>query len=605
MLYLPIALLAYFFNSISITISRLLLVEDFHNPLVYIFYISIFSFVGLLAFPFTHLPTWEVIGLSSASTVLWTLGAFFLFKALRIGQTDRVVPIIGTLIPLFLLFQGAVTNTLSLNELWAIIVLLLGLVFITLELWKGKFNHNELLFELLSAVFFAFSYTVLKEAYLRDNFLTVLVYSRFIIIPPALFILIVPKYRRIILSAKGPTINFFSRVGVLFMISQVAGGLQGLLLTYAVSLESPAVVNSLQGTQYVFLFLFNIILLKKYPKIFKENLSPLILTSKILGITFIAGGLFILGFSSQKSSPIPIGVTFSPKYASELFLDPKKTYLNMLEDLQIKYLRLPVYWDEVEHNQGNYTFSEQDYYLTEAQKKGVQVILVVGMKQPRWPECFLPDWAEGLHPRERDQQILKLVDTEVKHFKKYQNIIAWQVENEPFLSFGQCPQPDSQTLTRVKQEIALVKSLDQRPVLITDSGELTTWRKSLPLANWFGTTLYRTVWSPIFGTVDYPLPPIFYPVKAKIVKFLTGAKTEKNIVAELQAEPWATSSSNITDIPIKEQVTLMPVSKIKYNMDYARQTGFDQVYLWGVEWWYYMKENGRGEYLENLKLFFK
>jgi uncharacterized membrane protein len=601
MLYLPIALLAYFFNSISITISRLLLVKDFHNPFIYIFYISAFSFVALLAFPFTHLPTMDVFLLSSLSTLLWTSGAYFLFKALKIGQTDRVVPVIGTLIPLILLFQGAVTNTLSLNELWAIIVLILGLVFITLELWKGKFNHNELLYELLSAVFFAFSYTFLKEAFNREEFWTVTVYSRFILIPFLLTVFIVPKLRKIIMTHQGPKINFFSKVGLLFIISQITGGLQGFLLNYAIKLESPAVVNSLQGTQYIFLFFFNLMLLKKYPKIFKENLKPFALTGKIAGIVFISMGLFILSFSTPITKQVPVGVTYSPRYAADLYLDPKTTYIKMLDELKVKHLRFPVYWDEVERNPGSFNFTEEDFYLREADKRGVKVILVVGMKQPRWPECFVPDWAEKLHKPERDGQVLKLVEAEVNHFKKYKNIVAWQVENEPFLSFGICPQPDERTQTRLKKEIEIVRSLDNRPVLITDSGELTTWRKSLPLSDWFGTTLYRTVWSPVFGTVDYPIPPIFYQTKAAIVKFFTLAKTEKNIVIELQAEPWATAASHITDIPISEQMKLLTPSKILYNIEYAKQTHFDEIYLWGVEWWYYMLENGRPEYLETVK----
>jgi hypothetical protein len=42
----------------------------------------------------------------------------------------------------------------------------------------------------------------------------------------------------------------------------------------------------------------------------------------------------------------------------------------------------------------------------------------------------------------------------------------------------------------------------------------------------------------------------------------------------------------------------------KKYVNFAQKTGFDEVYLWGVEWWYFMKEKGYPEYLEYAKNLF-
>jgi drug/metabolite transporter (DMT)-like permease len=599
MSHLPFTLFAYFFNSISITVDKFLLTKHVPNPVVYIFYISIFSLVALLFLPFTSLPSLNIFLLASSSTLLWTTGAYFMYAALQKGQSSRVIPVIGTLVPVTLLTIAFFQNSLSLNEIWAGVILVLGLIFITLNAWGGKIFLKELLFEVLSALFFASSYLVLREAYLQENFLTVLVYSRLILLPIGLFILLIPNFRKtIFLKKDGPKINFFSKIGLLFLIGQILGGSQELLLTFSISLANPAIVNSLQGTQYVFLLIFNIALSKKYPHIFQEDLSPKALTTKILGIILIGLGLVMLAYSQiPTNQKITLGLTYSPRYAEELKLDPKKTYSQMLEDLKIDTLRFPVYWDDVEATKGHYDFSETDFYLDEAQKRNLKVVLVVGLKQPRWPECFVPNWARRLTPPERADRVLKLVQKEVEHFKNYPNIVAWQVENEPFLWFGQCDSPKERERI-LPEEIEIVKSVDPRPILVTDSGELTTWRKALPQAEWFGTTLYRSVWNPIFGSVEYPIPPFFYSFKGFIVKTLTQSPVQKFVIAELQAEPWATARSHITEVPLEEQIKLFPPQKLKKNVSYAKDTKFSEIYLWGVEWWYWMGKNGHPEYIQ-------
>jgi len=73
-----------------------------------------------------------------------------------------------------------------------------------------------------------------------------------------------------------------------------------LLQSFAVSLAPQAdvpVINAMAGVQYALIFVFTLILARRFPKIFKEKISPLILAQKIGAILFIISGLavFILG----------------------------------------------------------------------------------------------------------------------------------------------------------------------------------------------------------------------------------------------------------------------------------------------------------------------
>jgi hypothetical protein len=281
---------------------------------------------------------------------------------------------------------------------------------------------------------------------------------------------------------------------------------------------------------------------------------------------------------------VALGVTFSYRYAEALGLDWRQAYLAVLDEIGVKKVRLPVYWDLVEANRGEYDFSDVDWQLEEARKRNVEVVLAVGQKAPRWPECFVPGWAAGDDALRR-ASLLGFLARTVDRYRDRPEIARWQVENEPFLKFGAaCPAFDVELL---EQEVALVKSLDpNRPVLLTDSGELSLWVPAAGRGDIFGTTMYRDIWKEGWGHVEYPIGPNFFLAKAMLVRLLTEQR--HLIVIELQAEPWA--SGWVADAPLEEQFITMNETRLRENVEYARRVGFPEIYLWGAEWWYWMKE---------------
>lgn len=330
--------------------------------------------------------------------------------------------------------------------------------------------------------------------------------------------------------------------------------------------------------------------------------------SKIKIIILVIGIIFCFyliswGFDFGKEKDFKIGVTFSQYYVKEqLGLDWQKTYSAILDSLNPKYLRLIAYWQYLEPKKDDFNFQDLDWQISEAAKRDKEIILVVGHRVPRWPECHHPSWAENLTKEELQEAILSFLSQTVNHYKDIKAIKAWQIENEPlFLLFGDCPKPDREFL---KKEIALVKSLDSsRPLVITDSGELSLWFKTAGLSEILGTTLYRTVWNKYIGYFKHLYPPVFYSLRAWTAKKFFG--NEKVIISELQGEPWAPDTKTLPQVPLEEQLKHFSPQDLRKNIKFAQKTGIDEIYLWGAEWWYWLKteQNNSRFWNEAKKLF--
>lgn len=302
-------------------------------------------------------------------------------------------------------------------------------------------------------------------------------------------------------------------------------------------------------------------------------------------LAILVGGwysLFFFDFSSPKG-PV-YGVSYASSYAWHLGLDPKEVYLKLLDDLKVRNIRISVFWNQIEPKQGFLDFSELDWLMGEAQKRDAKIILAVGRRVPRWPECHTPLWARQDGQAQEDQFLLAYLKELVKHGRDYPSLRMWQVENEPFLDlFGECPKRNKKLLL---QEIALVRELDPKTqIMVTDSGEFGSWLRTRKLGDYLGTSIYRVVAQSWSGYIKYGgfIPPAYYRLKA----FLIRKPTEKIIVSELQAEPW--TPKELLKTSLSEQLRSMNLEQFNKNIDFARRTGFSETYLWGAEWWYYMK----------------
>ncbi|MEZ4200785.1 MAG: beta-galactosidase [Candidatus Paceibacterota bacterium] len=314
----------------------------------------------------------------------------------------------------------------------------------------------------------------------------------------------------------------------------------------------------------------------------------------------IACGSFLvtlgLALYTLSYKPVPediqYGMSFNTMYARELGLDWQETYDAIIEDLGVRHFRLAAHWPMSEPERGEFNFTELDYQIAKLEEVGGTAVLAVGRRLPRWPECHIPDWAVDLTWEEQKEELRVYIEAVVERYKDSPAVTYWQVENEPFLSlfaFEHCGPLDEDFLA---EEVAMVKSLDgTRPVLVTDSGNLGTWMGAYKHGDAFGTSVYVHFWNPELGQFRTVLPPWFYRAKANVMALIYGK--QETMLIELSAEPWLLEP--ITDVDIETQYSRMDLAKFDDILEYARSTRFPKQYLWGAEWWYWLKERGHEE----------
>ncbi len=311
----------------------------------------------------------------------------------------------------------------------------------------------------------------------------------------------------------------------------------------------------------------------------------------ILFVVFVLIAPLILFFiyRPKVQENIEYGITFSNRYAMELGVNWQDMYIAILDDLGVKNLRLVAYWDDVEATKDTYNFTDIKWQLDEAKKRNIPVILSIGRKVPRYPECFEPTWWKEIKDEEfKYIELLEYVKTAVDNLKGYDNIKMWQVENEPFFPFGVCdPKVNKDILAK---EVELVKSMDSRPIMVQDSGEGGFWFPTYQQGDYLGISMYRRIWYDFwhiflgnFIYFQYPLAHWTYKIKAD----LTLVPDEKIIVTELQGEPWGPSINN--KLSQYEKDKTMSRHHFLDTIAYSQKAGFKEYYLWGGEWWYWEK----------------
>ncbi|MFH1791308.1 MAG: beta-galactosidase [Candidatus Omnitrophota bacterium] len=303
-----------------------------------------------------------------------------------------------------------------------------------------------------------------------------------------------------------------------------------------------------------------------------------------------------------------IGTTFSQRQSLYLEQDWEKAYLVVL-DVGFDMVRLGAYWDEIEKREGEYDFSVLDWQVNEARKRGIPVLLTVGMKAPRWPEFFIPEWVKARAKIRfgtdvskdaflRDKT-LKFIRETVLHFNGNEGVGYWQAENEPLDRSG----PDMLWIGPdfLKQEAELIRSLDtgKRPVVVNIAtypnkflyfmsrlGSGTSpLQDALSICDILGVNIY-----PVVGHKLWWIKLYFWTHSHEREELFSHVMTEagrwgKDVwVTELQAEPW--EPGELVHKGEGTPITASP-DMTETALDELDASGINTVLLWGCEYWIY------------------
>lgn len=289
--------------------------------------------------------------------------------------------------------------------------------------------------------------------------------------------------------------------------------------------------------------------------------------------------------ASVKDQPLQMGASFIPAYAESLGLSAETTMDAMIDELGIRHFRLVSYWNQLEQSPGDYNFALLDWQFEKVEKAGGTVSLSVGMRQPRWPECHVPEWATQLSDTERNQRLNEFITAIVVRYRNSPALQSYQLENEFLLhNFGEC---QSITPQQVSAEQNIIHRLDPaHPVIISRSNNFPLIPLREPVPDKYGISVYRRVWDATLTKryFQYPFPDWYYAFLAGMQKIVHG---KDSVLHELQAEAWPPHGQSITQTSLEEQNKSLDPNRLKATFQFGRDTGLREIYLWGPEYWYY------------------
>lgn len=347
----------------------------------------------------------------------------------------------------------------------------------------------------------------------------------------------------------------------------------------------------------------------------------------IFVLVFIAyvASAFANPFPPRKSSgqatnsrDVKYGVSWSFEQAGWYGLDPRGSYVRLLDETKFDWVRLAYFWD-----QGN--IDDLRFGIGEAKKRNIKVIIVMGAKTPYYPEYHFPDkiskqvkfgnTISADHPIARD--LLASDKKLVTELSDYVNIIFWQVENEPFLANVNNWRIDK---SLISAEVDAVRGADpmHRPIILNHVGPSAFDKRYRDLLDilkpgdvlgvnaYFKTQGINLFAFSIFGyEIRIPWPKWFvWPVQSWVFLSPDFNKLRDEVeskglslwVLEMQAEPY-----------IRVRPDADPGSwfykpeDIRLADDFLKAYGISSVGLWGAPFWVYRESIGDRAWIDAVR----
>lgn len=329
--------------------------------------------------------------------------------------------------------------------------------------------------------------------------------------------------------------------------------------------------------------------------------------------------------TSMTDKNVQYGTSYSFEQAGWYGLDPRESYIELLDQFRFDWVRLAFFWDQTLLRSDGSTegrvvddphLADLKFAIEEAQKRDIKVIIALGAKTPYFPEYHLPkeiaDQIEfgqriGLdHPIADD--LLAIDRKVVEALAPYGNIIAWQVENEPLVGNVNRWKLDP---ALIAAEVEIVRQTDPaaRPIILNHAAVGfydQSWQNLLSILapgdifalNAFfktkGTDLFN---AKVFGREIHILWPdhFVWPVHSwgflspdfELIKKIVEGRGQKFWILEMQAEPYIKKLDEARD-------PFLPFTPadIEAADNFLKSYKIESVGLWGAHFWQYRAKLG-------------
>lgn len=293
-----LAILGHLTNAFVFITDKAFVQKLYPYPKALAFISGAVGVLTFIAFPWFLQPaSGGVLIAGIAAGVISVPALVYFFSALKRDEVSRVVPTIGSLVPIFTfgLSYGLLGERLGDRFLAAFGLLAFGGLLIAFRSFRGSFSERQyslFFLEAWVAFLFALSFVLQKYAFEGTDDFSAFLWSRIGAVGAALPLLGDPMVRERLkfVELRGQGV----KTGAAYIASRIFSGVAPLILLLAISYGSASLVNALQGVQYVFLFVLAIFFSRRWPNIFREDLNRRTLVQKAVATVLIMAGLALL-----------------------------------------------------------------------------------------------------------------------------------------------------------------------------------------------------------------------------------------------------------------------------------------------------------------------
>src|SRR3989344_3090713 len=286
MSWLYFTLLAYLINAFVFILDKYLLDNHNSRPFVYAFWVAILSTSVVFLIPFGVVAqNTEYLLIALTSGVAFFLALIFLYKAIRITDISVASTMSGVATATFSYFLAVafLGEPSGIFNFAAIVMLIAG------TLLLGRTDKHIWSLAVSAGLFFSVSYVLLKISFNLSDFINGFFWTRIGFAGTALISLLFGSFRNDVLRSFH---DAHIQKRSLFMGVRILSAIGFALVYYSIQLGDVSVVNSLLGFQFLFVFIFALLLRNKISHV-EESIDKRNIIRKIAGI-----GLVIAGFLS-------------------------------------------------------------------------------------------------------------------------------------------------------------------------------------------------------------------------------------------------------------------------------------------------------------------
>ncbi len=309
-IWILIVVLVQFLNAIVVLVDKYIVSKPgLPNPVVYAFYVNILSSTSIFVLligdalnPVLNsyniaLPSFRELSIPSLHLVIISLifgfvtlqALIFLFKSLRQSDASDVIPIVTAVsaVATFSLSYFVFDARFTTYTFIAFVLLVVG----TLLISHLRCSMRTVRLAIFSGVLFAVHSVLLKIIFNQENFSDGFFWTRMAGVIAALSLLSLRSVRfRVFKQSRGENV----RAGAWILGNKLIASVAAILGLVAIDLGDISIVNALGGLQFVFLILFALLFGHKTPREVGENVGKREILHKVISVSFIVVGLFLL-----------------------------------------------------------------------------------------------------------------------------------------------------------------------------------------------------------------------------------------------------------------------------------------------------------------------